>query len=243
MARRLLVFLLATRNAWVISSTDQETGAHVAKNKEISVEETRVSFLMQEYKFLQAEISAFIKQIWLVENAAITGTAAMYAWLLQYENKDALNKWIYSIPVFIAIFGFLRSRGLIIDVLHKSRYIQMLEQTIFQKTPLGWENEQNNFREKEADKLIRSGVWIWLALLFVSLFVSLLVRFAPSHDTVISHFWILILGLPFLGSWILWLFANKSVKQWKDTDAEIARRLGIKKRLNESGKTEAHLFE
>ena len=129
---------------------------------------TAADFRLSEYKKLRDEISALNQHVRQIELFAITGTAAIYAWLATHVDV-ALTDWGWRVSVLFPLLGGLISLANMLRVMQIATYIKDIEATFGDG---GWEHKLAELRQGSVGHrpvgLVSAVFWILLLLVTVA---------------------------------------------------------------------------
>jgi hypothetical protein len=95
---------------------------------------------LEEYQTLRAELDDQVKAMRQVEIYAVTGIAAVYAWLAVHIDLFRPGSLAWWLPTGIAAFGFLKNRAFLSAMRAITAYMLEIEKTIVVEgtRPLNW---------------------------------------------------------------------------------------------------------
>ena len=82
---------------------------------------------LEEFKSLREEILQKVEASYRLEIIAVSGAAAVYAWL---ATRPIVSPPMWLVPIFFPIFGFLRAQKMGHQMLVASDYLKLLERRI-----------------------------------------------------------------------------------------------------------------
>ena len=136
------------------------------------------TFDIEEFKALRQEILQKVDAAFRLEVYAVTGVAAVYAWLV--TQRAAIPRSVWFIPVLFPLLGLLRAKTLGHQMVVAGKYLRLLEKRM---RPKGLDDEGDIVHGWEG-YLHRSDVWRtfvdWVSTLFWLVFIGLTVWLAVT---------------------------------------------------------------
>lgn len=118
-------------------------------------------FALSEYESLRKEISEAVAETRTLERYGVTGTAAVWTWLLIQKTPQDWHTALKWVPFMFCIILALRSAALLMDIIDHAKYIITVEMRYGNKEAFGWEH----FIQKRNWYLAATGLVIWSALI------------------------------------------------------------------------------
>jgi len=131
------------------------------------------SFDLEEFRALRQEILHKVEANARLEVFAVTGAAAIYAWLT--TSGTSLERLVWYIPVLLPVLGFLRAVRLGKQMVIAGDYLRLLETRIrpteIERGIHGWEGyvHQPEVWRKFKD---RAGVFFWVSFIALAAVLS-----------------------------------------------------------------------
>lgn len=140
--------------------------------------EPQQDFVLEEYRALRKEIELRITAAERVETITVVAIALTYGWVFA-KGDTLLGQPAWFIPFGLASLGAVRCFGLVQWMWGIGQYVKVIERTIYESQPLGWEW----FVRPTARKRSRNALSLSALLLWCTLLVGTLV-FAFWHPSI-----------------------------------------------------------
>jgi len=128
------------------------------QGKSARAEENR----LKEFEKLRSEIEATLNTVWSNERYGVAAFGAAWSWLATQQHQTTLG---WSLPLVIAVAGFLRNQTLYMHLFIVGNYLRLVE-TKFLGPEGGWDVYFEKHRRPRKFSLRTLGddtVWIVLA--------------------------------------------------------------------------------
>jgi|SRR5208283_714968 len=137
---------------------------------------------LEEYLTLRAELDDQIKAMRQVEIYAVTGIAAVYAWLAAHVDVIRPGSLVWWLPTAIAAFCFLKNRAFLSAMKAITAYMLEIEKKIIVdgKRPLNWYHhlEQKGKRPRLFD--LYDNI-MWPGIVLLTLVGPIVARYVLHH--------------------------------------------------------------
>lgn len=117
-----------------------------------------LAFYLQEHATLRTEIENDKQHLRKLETYAVVATGAIWSWLWAHGEQGLELAWF--IPIFLGVFGFLQTKGIVADIKARAAYLRELEGAVSRSGDLaGWENFLHLRRGKNDPSVVDWVFW------------------------------------------------------------------------------------